>query len=83
VRQHYLISIKMQAGVGTSPDTCWQIRKIRSAQDRDRATRRRDSRCAMNVTVRGITYRVTTEADIVRLLIALDTLQALARRKAA
>lgn len=45
--------------------------------------RHRDSRCAMNVTVRGITYRVTTEADIVSLLIALDTLQRLARRKAA
>ena len=37
----------------------------------------------MNVTVHGVTYRVTTEADIVCLLVALDTLQALARRKAA
>ena len=55
------------------------IRKPLTGADRMRC----EGPCAMNVTVRGITYRVTTEADIVYLLIALDTLQALARRKAA
>jgi hypothetical protein len=37
----------------------------------------------MNITIHGTTYRVTTEADIICLLGALDILQALARRKAA
>jgi hypothetical protein len=38
----------------------------------------------MNITYRGRTYRVTTEADIVCLCVALETLAALARsRKAA
>lgn len=37
----------------------------------------------MTLTAHGIVYRVTTEADLVRLLAALATLDALARRKAA
>jgi hypothetical protein len=37
----------------------------------------------MNVTYRGITYRVYTEADLLGLLSALATLDALASRKAA
>ena len=37
----------------------------------------------MNITVHGMTYRVVMEADLFRLLIALHTLQALARREAA
>jgi hypothetical protein len=37
----------------------------------------------MNVTIYGTTYHVMTEADFFRLLVALDTLQALARGEAA
>ena len=37
----------------------------------------------MSVTVHGITYRVFTEADLLRLLSALATLDVLASRKAA
>jgi hypothetical protein len=37
----------------------------------------------MNITVCGSTFRVTTEADLLRLLVALRILQALPRRKAA
>jgi len=40
-------------------------------------------RWAMNITVCGSTFRVTTEADLLRLLVALRILQALPRRKAA
>jgi hypothetical protein len=37
----------------------------------------------MNITVNGVTYRVTSEQELRLLLAALTTLQALARRKAA
>jgi hypothetical protein len=38
----------------------------------------------MNITVHGVTYRITTEADVICLVAALETLQAFAmRRKAA
>jgi hypothetical protein len=37
----------------------------------------------MNITHHGITYRVTTEEQLRLLLLALGTLQALARREAA
>jgi hypothetical protein len=37
----------------------------------------------MNVTVHGITYHVDTEAELLRLVSALQTLDALARRRAA
>jgi hypothetical protein len=37
----------------------------------------------MNITIDGITYRVATEAELIRLLVALKTLQALAGRQAA
>lgn len=37
----------------------------------------------MSITYCGITYRVTTEEDVILLCVALHTLQALARRKAA
>ena len=37
----------------------------------------------MNITYRGRTYRVTTQKDLVFLLFALQTLQALASGKAA
>ena len=38
---------------------------------------------AMNVTVGGYTYTVTNEADVICLVVALSTLDALAQRKAA
>lgn len=37
----------------------------------------------MNITINGTTYRVVTTDDLVLLLYALQSLQALARRKAA
>jgi hypothetical protein len=37
----------------------------------------------MAITYRGVTYRVNTEDELLRLLAALSTLQMLARRKAA
>ena len=40
-------------------------------------------RGVMAITIHRITYYVTTEADIICLVVALDTLQALARRKSA
>jgi len=58
------------------------VPRRKAVRDDDRLT---DSQGmgAVNVTYRGTTYRVTTEADIVCLLAALQMLQALARRKAA
>jgi hypothetical protein len=37
----------------------------------------------MSVTIRGTTYHVATDADVICLVAALELLQALARREAA